>query len=286
MTVQSASRRLAPVAIALAFLALAVSSAFAQNTSGSLTGTVVDQSGAVVVGADITLTNEASRDVRRTKSNADGYFTFAAVPPSTYSVSIETPGFSKYEQKGIALRIGASQSLRTIKLDVAGMAEEATVTASIDLAPLNSGEKSATLTSEQILNFSTVGRSAAELLKVLPGMTPTTGVNNRPQLLGRGHRASTATARAGSRARPATTPPTEPAPRPSTSPSTERRAPIRAATARPRSTPTPRWWRSSRCSSRTSGPSTRRAPWPCRWSASRAAATSTAPSTPTCATTT
>jgi Carboxypeptidase regulatory-like domain len=184
MTVQTASRRLAPVAIALAFLALAVSSAFAQNTSGSLTGTVVDPSGAVVVGADITLTNEASRDIRRTKSNADGYFTFAAVPPSTYSVSIETPGFSKYEQKGIALRIGASQSLRTIKLDVAGMAEEATVMATVDLAPLNSGEKSATLTSEQILNFSTVGRSAAELLKVLPGLTPATGVNNRPNFSG------------------------------------------------------------------------------------------------------
>jgi Carboxypeptidase regulatory-like domain len=182
--VQSASRRLAPVAVALACLALAVSSAFAQNTSGSLTGTVVDQSGAVVVGADVTLTNEASRDIRRTKSNSDGYFTFAAVPPSTYSVSIETAGFAKYEQKGIALRIGASQSLRTIKLDVAGMAEEATVTASVDLAPLNSGEKSATLTSEQILNFSTVGRSAAELLKVLPGLTPATGVNNRPNFSG------------------------------------------------------------------------------------------------------
>jgi Carboxypeptidase regulatory-like domain len=182
--VQTALRRLAPVAVALAILALAVSSAFAQNTSGSLTGTVVDTSGAVVVGADVTLTNEASRDVRRTKSNSDGYFTFAAVPPSTYSVSIETAGFAKYEQKGIVLRIGASQSLRTIKLDVAGMAEEATVTASVDLAPLNSGEKSATLTSEQILNFSTVGRSAAELLKVLPGLTPATGANNRPNFSG------------------------------------------------------------------------------------------------------
>jgi hypothetical protein len=182
--VQFISRRLAPVAVALAFLALAVSTAFAQNTSGSLTGTVVDSSGAVVVGADVALTNEASRDVRRTKSNSDGYFVFAAVPPSTYSVSIETAGFSKYEQKGIQLRIGAAQSLRTIKLEVAGVAEEATVTASIDLAPLNSGEKSATLTSEQILNFSTVGRSAAELLKVLPGLTPSTGTNNRPNFSG------------------------------------------------------------------------------------------------------
>lgn len=182
---QFLNRRFVPVVVALACLALSAVPAFAQNTSGSLSGTVVDQSGAVVVGADVTLTNDASRDVRRTKSNSDGFFSFAAVPPSTYSVAIESPGFSKYEQKGIVLRIGASQSLRTIKLDVAGMAEEATVTASVELVPLNSGEKSATLTSDQILNFSTVGRSAAELLKVLPGLTPAVqGVNNRPNFSG------------------------------------------------------------------------------------------------------
>src|SRR3989441_72526 len=179
------ARRIALLLVALACLTLAVSPAFAQNITGSLSGTVVDPTGAVVVGADVTLTNEASRDVRRTKSNADGYFAFAAVPPGSYSVAIETPGFSKYEQRAVTLKIGDSRSLRTVPLKVAGMTEEATVTASIDFAPLNSGEKSATLTSEQILNFSTVGRSAAELLKVLPGMTPVTqGVSNRPGFTG------------------------------------------------------------------------------------------------------
>ena len=112
-------------------------------------------------------------------------FAFAAVPPASYTVTIETAGFSKYEQKGVVLRVGDSRSLRTVPLKVAGMSEEATVTASVDFAPLNSGEKSATLTSDQILNFSTVGRSAAELLKVLPGMTPVTqGVSNRPGFTG------------------------------------------------------------------------------------------------------
>ena len=178
-------RRFAPLLVALACSALAVSPAFAQNITGSLSGTVVDPTCAVVVGADVTLTNEASRDVRRTKSNADGYFAFAAVPPASYTVTIETAGFSKYEQKGVVLRVGDSRSLRTVPLKVAGMSEEATVTASVDFAPLNSGEKSATLTSDQILNFSTVGRSAAELLKVLPGMTPVTqGVSNRPGFTG------------------------------------------------------------------------------------------------------
>src|SRR6266508_863473 len=163
MTLQSASRRTLLLLVALACSTLAVSPAFAQNITGSLSGTVVDPTGAVVV----------------------GYFAFAAVPPGSYTVAIETPGFSKYEQKGVGLKVGDSRSLRTIKLDVAGLAEEATVTAVAELAPLNSGEKSATLTSDQILNFATVGRSAAELLKVLPGMTPVTqGVSNRPGFTG------------------------------------------------------------------------------------------------------
>src|SRR5437667_1086743 len=183
--VQFARRRAALLLVALACSTLAVRPAFAQSMTGSLTGTIVDQTGAIVVGADVTLINEASRDVRRTKSNSEGYFAFAAVPSGTYTVAIETPGFAKYEQKGVGLKVGDSRSLRTIKLDVAGLAEEATVTAVAELAPLNSGEKSATLTSEQILNFSTVGRSAAELLKVLPGLTPVSGgVNNRPNFSG------------------------------------------------------------------------------------------------------
>src|SRR5881296_3167791 len=79
-------RRIPLLLVALACLTLAVSPAFAQNITGSLSGTVVDPTGAVVVGADVTITNEASRDVRRTKSNADGYFAFAAVPPASYTV--------------------------------------------------------------------------------------------------------------------------------------------------------------------------------------------------------
>src|SRR2546422_10473663 len=97
MTLQSASRRALLLLVALACLTLAVSPAFAQNITGSLSGTVVDPTGAVVVGADVTLTNDASRDVRRTKSNADGYFAFAAVPPASYTVTIQTAGFSQYE---------------------------------------------------------------------------------------------------------------------------------------------------------------------------------------------
>ena len=69
------------------------------------------------------------------------------------------------------------------------MAETVSVSAEVALTPLNSGEKSATLTSEQIENIPIVGTSAAEVLRLLPGMTPSTnGTSNKPNFTRRGLR--------------------------------------------------------------------------------------------------
>jgi hypothetical protein len=159
--------------------------AYAQRFTGELSGTVVDESGAAVPGASVTLTNEASGDQRRSVTNADGFFAFAAVPAGTYTVGIELQGFNKSEIKSIVLRGGDSRSLRTIRLAVAGRTEAVSVTAETPLVPLNSGEKSATLGAEQIENIPIVSSSAAELLRILPGLTPVTqGVTNRPGFTG------------------------------------------------------------------------------------------------------
>src|SRR6267154_2069507 len=89
-------------------------SALAQQTSAALTGTVFDASGAVVGDALVTLKNEASGDVRSTASNGDGYFTFAAVPPGAYSLSVEKAGFKVWEVKGIMLNSADKRSVAGI----------------------------------------------------------------------------------------------------------------------------------------------------------------------------
>jgi carboxypeptidase family protein len=158
---------------------------YAQRFTGDLSGTVTDESGAVIPGANVTLTNENSKDQRRTVTNEDGFFAFAAVPAGTYTVGVQLQGFRPAEVRGVQLRAGDSRSLRTINLGVAGLEESVSVTADVPIVPLNSGEKSATLVAEQIENIPTVGRSAAELLKILPGLTPVTqGVTNRPGFTG------------------------------------------------------------------------------------------------------
>ena len=153
--------------------------ALGQTTTATLTGTVFDASGAVVVSATVTLKNEASGDLRSTVSNSEGYFTFAAVPPATYSVSVEKEGFKVWEAKGIVLNSADKRNVIGIKLDPGAKSETVVVEAAFEaITPTDSGEKS-TLINEHILqNVAIVGQNAAEFLKIMPGVAMTSGVEN------------------------------------------------------------------------------------------------------------
>ncbi len=94
--------------VRLLFIVLSVAlfamSGYAQSITGTLTGTVTDPSGAVVPQAKVNLKNEGSGDLRRSVSNSDGFFTFAAVPAGIYEVTIEAPGFLNYQISGLNLQ--------------------------------------------------------------------------------------------------------------------------------------------------------------------------------------
>ncbi len=165
---------------ALLMLLAAAMPARAQSLTGQLSGTIVDSSDAVLPGVTVTLVNELSGDQRSTVTNDSGNFVFAAVQAGTYTVRAELSGFQTVENKGVVLRLGESRNITSLRLGVAGLTEQVAVTANTELAPVSSGEKSATLTGEQIQNIAIVGRSAAELLKVLPGMVPLGGSNGAP----------------------------------------------------------------------------------------------------------
>src|SRR5258708_12964753 len=126
-------------------------SALAQTTSATLSGTVFDASGAVVPDATVTLKNEASGDTRTTKSNGEGYFTFAAVPPATYTLSVERENFKKWAAKSIVLTSDDKRNVAGIKLEP-GIATETVVVeaSSIQITPTDSGAKS-TLINQHIL---------------------------------------------------------------------------------------------------------------------------------------
>ena len=165
----------------IAVLGIASATAGAQSLFGTISGSVVDEQGGALPGADVTLKDQASGATLRTTTNTEGVFVFAAVPAGTYTVRVDLQGFSTWQATDIVLRLGERRTVSGIKLQVGNLTETVSVTAQPEIAPLDSGEKSARLTSEQIQNVPMVGRSTAELLKLLPGMTPISGgTSNNP----------------------------------------------------------------------------------------------------------
>ena len=100
-------KRLARTAsISLATLAMS-SALFAQATAG-INGRVVDQGGAVLPGATVTVTNSNTGAVRTTVTNGEGLYIVPALEPGMYDVKAELSGFSPVERKGVELLTGSN----------------------------------------------------------------------------------------------------------------------------------------------------------------------------------
>src|ERR1700759_1603962 len=108
---------------------LLITGAMAQTTSGTITGIVTDQSGAIVPGAKIILIDEATKEQRETVASDSGEFVFAALRPSTYSMSVEKPGFQGFRQNDLVLTQNARLALGNIRMTVGQSTESVTITA-------------------------------------------------------------------------------------------------------------------------------------------------------------
>jgi len=150
---------------------------FAQST-GTVIGTVTDQSGAVVPKAKVTLVDQATKGSRDTVSNDVGYFSFGTVNPGTYNIKVTASGFKSWQQNGLAVRPGDVRNVADIALQIGRQEETVSVEAVAgEIAPVDSGEKSSTLTSKQIDNLTLEGRDATELVRTLPGFSAFNGGN-------------------------------------------------------------------------------------------------------------
>lgn len=164
-----------PILFAMLLVPLAL---WAQGGEATITGTVHDSTGAVVPGANVILTDQNSNAVRVTKSNGTGFFSFAAVPPGTYTVTVGMQGFSQYVQKNLAIHPLDQVSLRNIALKPGTASTTVEVNAeAADIVPVDTGEKSETIEAKQIQNLAIEGRNAVELLKILPGVVNQGGFN-------------------------------------------------------------------------------------------------------------
>ena len=117
--------------LALGVLVLATSAAFAQgggaSSTATITGRVADNSGAVLPGVTVTASSPSMLGTQTAVTNEQGAYRFPAVPPGTYTLTYELPGFNTLRREGIELRLGFTANIN-VDLQVASLQETVTVT--------------------------------------------------------------------------------------------------------------------------------------------------------------
>ncbi len=96
--------------------------ALAQESRGEIDGRVLDPSGAVIVGANVQVTNSETGTTASAKTNQDGIYAIPYLLPGTYTIRADMPGFKKLQRAGVEVRVNDKLNLE-LQLEVGTAAE-------------------------------------------------------------------------------------------------------------------------------------------------------------------
>lgn len=155
--------------ILLSLITFGTASAFAQAVSGTILGTVTDQSGAAVAGAKITLVQKATGATRTLTSDATGEYIAPSLPIGAYTITVEMTGFSKLSLSDVQL--GVDQKARIdLGLKVGQATDTVNIEGAVPLVQTESSDLSGTISESQIKNLPLNGRDFVQLTRTLPGV--------------------------------------------------------------------------------------------------------------------
>ena len=160
----------------LCFMVLAANPLSAQIDTGGITGTVTDSSGAIVPGATITLTNDATGVVLSTKSTSTGTYSLNAIRPGTYTLRAEAAGFQTFVDKGLEVHLQSTLTI-DVPFTTGAVKQEVTVTAAAPLLQAENAAVGQTITSQTVNDLPLNGRNWTSLPQLAAG-TSTAPVGN------------------------------------------------------------------------------------------------------------
>src|SRR5687768_10330147 len=181
-------RRMIYAALALSALVLS-SPAFAQQTTGNISGRITDDQGAAVPGVTVTGKNTETGFVRTSVTDGEGIYRLTALPVGTYDISAELQGFSKIDNKGIVLNVGQTLDI-PVTLKVAALAEAVEVRGETPLIERTSSSVGGVVDIERIESLPLNGRQFANAAITIPGVglgfhsDPTKSTQYSPQIAG------------------------------------------------------------------------------------------------------
>lgn len=141
----------------------------AQSVTGRISGAVKDSSNAIVPGAHVTVTNEATQLARNAVTDDEGFYVVTNLPPGAYTVTVERSGFKKFLASGNVLVADGRATVDAV-LEAGQVNEIVTVTAEAgETVNTTSGEIARVVDGQQAQNLALNGRNFLQLATLIPG---------------------------------------------------------------------------------------------------------------------
>src|SRR5580704_14006119 len=162
------------VVVVLSLVLLACISLSAQVNTGRILGSVIDQTGGVIAGATVTVTNSETGVSRNLSADAAGEYNAPNLPPGNYLVRATAMGFQALERRGIVVQIGIDARV-DLQLRPGQVTQTIQVTEAVPLLDTTSATVSGTLNTATISDLPLNGRNYQRLLVLAPGQVQQPG---------------------------------------------------------------------------------------------------------------
>lgn len=169
---------LRPWLFLVALLIACVSWSHAQQITGSIAGTVKDDTGAVVPNADVRATNVATGFTRETKTGGDGTYNIQYLPVGECTVTVEASGFKKFLQQNLVIAVDQIQALN-VTLAVGEASQTIEVNAAPPLVNTSTAEIGRTVSPAEINSLPLTTRSAYAEISLTPGVQSNSASNSQ-----------------------------------------------------------------------------------------------------------
>ncbi len=166
----------------MAVPAMLAMTCMAQSPTGTIRGTILDSSGAVVPNATITITNTQTNEVKTAKSDNEGRYIINFVQPATYTATATAPGFETQKQNNIIVQVSVGVPV-DFKLPVANVAQNVQVTSTTPALEASTSSVNTVITAQQIVDLPLNGRNPTSLEVLVPGVS-TVGGASTPHIAG------------------------------------------------------------------------------------------------------
>ncbi|MBX5496434.1 MAG: carboxypeptidase regulatory-like domain-containing protein, partial [Bryobacteraceae bacterium] len=141
----------------------------AQDTRGTISGTVTDAQSAVIAGATVVVTNTGTGVSTRLTTNSSGYYEAPLLLPGTYTITVEMEGFKRMVRSGINLALSERLQVN-FQLEVGGTTESVTVTAEAPMLDTSSVSTGRAMTHRDIMDLPVLGNNVSMLARIAPGV--------------------------------------------------------------------------------------------------------------------